>query len=260
VSAKKVSIGRIGGKGRSKPESPTLAPLETGGAADGSNLRVPVDAVLVGTTEVEVELITVPTAGIAPLSEHDLEFRHELEAIVTEGIQGTIRAATALFDIHRYQGGILWRSSFSTFQSYCSEKWDYRKAHAYRLVNCGKFMDELARQSPIGDSEGWMPNSESQFREVRRLPKGHQIKCWKGIVAVTPAYELTGEKVAEMVKRYAADNVVKKKVPATKIAKIRKSRALAALRRLEVSVQSLSRADEIKHLLEQVKRMIGKSR
>lgn len=196
----------------------------------------------------------------------DMERRDELEEIVTSGIKASIAAANALFEIHSYMDGILWRFDFLSFEEYCRARWDYSKAHSYRLVDCGGFVNELKIQSespkgdskfPEGDSKVWMPVSETHVRPLLALPKEDRVKCWLEVVAETSPNLLTGKDVTKAAKqRLVANGAVKKKAQATESAEGRESRALAALDKLKVAVHSLSRADEIKNLLTKVATMI----
>ena len=218
-------------------------------------------AVLIGKAAKELKLTTTPTASAAPLSVPDREYLDERELMVTGGIRAGIAASQALFEIHSYKDGILWRSSFPTFETYCRVRWDYGKAHSYRLVECGGFVDELASQSPKGDSDAWMPRSETHVRPLLALPKEERVSCWKEIVAETPPAELTGRQVSKLAKQHAGDGgVAEKPAPAKESVKTRRFHALAALQRLELEVQNLSGYEEIKTLLRRIEAMIGESR
>ncbi len=199
----------------------------------------------------------------------DRKYLEELEDIVTSGIKASIAAAKALFEIYSYNRGILWKTDFLTFVEYCRTRWDYSKAHSYRLVECGDFVNQLTiqSQSPKGDSEFpegdpkvWMPVSETHIRPLLALPKEDRVKCWLEVVAETPPDILTGKDVAKVAKQRLDHTVVKKNAPATEIVKTPKSRAQAALDKLELAVHSLSRADEIKDLLKKVATMIDGSK
>ncbi|MCF7733312.1 MAG: hypothetical protein K9N23_16605 [Akkermansiaceae bacterium] len=92
-----------------------------------------------------------------------------------------------------------------------------------------------------------MPLSETHVRSLLALPKEDRVSCWKEIVADTPPAELTGRqvtklaKLAKLAKQRAGEGgdggLKEKPAPARESAKSRRARALAALRRLEFSVQ-----------------------
>jgi DNA repair photolyase len=234
------------------------------GTTDWWETQMKAGAVLIGPVAKERSLITIPTVSGPPLSDGERKFRYELETCVTDGIEASIRAAKALFDIYSYKGGILWRSEYFKFEDYCQKKWDYGRAHSYRLVDCGEFINDLgylvANQSPIGDWETLKPENESHVRALGPVPKENRAACWLEYAIDTLPSERTAKKVADMAKQYVADNGVEKKAPATKTVEARKSQSLAALQRLEVSVQDLSSVIEIKHFLLVLKLLIEKSK
>ncbi|MCU0247034.1 MAG: hypothetical protein MUC42_10690 [Bryobacter sp.] len=78
-------------------------------------------------------------------------------------------------------------------------------------------------------------------------------------MAETPPAELTGRQVAKIAKSHAGDSDEVRTVPARESAKARRTHALAALRRLELAVQELRCADQVKLLLGRIERMIGES-
>jgi DNA repair photolyase len=218
-------------------------------------------AVLIGTSAKELTLTTTPTASAAPLSVSDREYLDERELMVTSGIRAGIAASRALFEIHSYKDGILWRSAFPTFEAYCRSNWEYGKSHSYRLVECGGFVNDLASQSPNGDSDAWMPRSEAHVRPLLALPKEERVGCWKEIVAETPPAELTGRQVSKLAKQHGGNGgVAEKPAPAKESARTRRAHAVAALQRLELAVQNLSGSEEIKTLLRRIETMIGESR
>lgn len=218
-------------------------------------------AVLVGKVAKELNLTTTPAVSFAPLSVADRKYLAIREQIVTSGIRASIAAAQALFEIRYYQEGILWRRSFPTFEAYCRAKWEYGKAHSYRLVECGGFVHDLESQSPKGDSDTWMPRSETHVRPLLALPKDERVSRWKEIVAETPPAELTGRQVSKLAKQYGGgDVVVAKRAPAKESVKSRRAHAVDALRRLESAVEDLSQSEEIKTLLSRVERMIEVSK
>ena len=238
--------------------------------------RIDIGAVAVGTVGKRATYARMPPHSSARVRIVDKEsiidgrYLEELEEIVTRGIKASIAAAKALFEIHSYKEGILWKSDFLSFEEYCRTRWDYSKAHSYRLVDCGGFVKELKIQSespkgdskfPKGDSNLWMPVSETHVRPLLALPKEDRVECWLEVVAETSPNLLTGKDVTKAAQqRLVANGVVKKKARATETVEGRKSRAQAALDKLELAVHSLSRADEIKDLLGQVKLMIEKSK
>jgi hypothetical protein len=73
--------------------------------------------------------------------------------------------------------GKLYRDKYETFEKYCAEKWEFGRAHAYRLIGSAEVMRDL---SPIGDSVP-MPLNEAQVRPLVRLEAAQRRKTWMAI-------------------------------------------------------------------------------
>lgn len=162
-------------------------------------------AVLLGKAAKDMNLVTTPES--APLTTKEKQFLAEREEIVDKGLRASIAAAKALFEIHQYDGGRLWKREFPTFEAYCRARWEYAKSHSYRLVQCGEFVAELERlpaplQSPNGD---WMPKNEGQIRPLLSLPKEDRVSQWREIVAETSPADLTSKMVGKHLRASVVD-------------------------------------------------------
>ncbi len=62
-------------------------------------------------------------------------------------------------------------------RSIARKKWDFKRAHAYRLIDSAKVVEVL---SPIGDIQ---PVTESQCRPLSRLEPEQQLIAWKKAVS-----------------------------------------------------------------------------
>ena len=111
------------------------------------------------------------------------------EAIIEEGLQTFIDVGSALFTIRDEK---LYRRDYDTFESYCLERWSIKRAHAYRLIDASKVVENL---SPIGD----IPKTESQCRELGKLPDEEQAEAWGEVIEICD--EPTAAKVKEVVDR-----------------------------------------------------------
>jgi hypothetical protein len=75
--------------------------------------------------------------------------------------QGFFSMCTGLLQVRNER---LYRvRGFPTFEKYCQTRWGWARAHACRLINAAKVVQNL---SPIGD----IPKNEAQARELARLP------------------------------------------------------------------------------------------
>ncbi len=175
-----------------------------------------------------------------------------LEATVGRGIATTFEMWLALHEIRSYRDGLLYRSQgFETFEAYCRARWDYAKAHAYRLAACGEFIQTVkAFQSPAGDSLP-MPRSEWQIRPLLALPKEQQVDAWAHVLEIAPPDVLTGPVVAAKVREFSGRKAPRLLTP--------RARALRALKALRAAVEGLPKAEEIGRRLDLVEGLIRKA-
>ena len=65
--------------------------------------------------------------------------------------------------------------TYKSFDAYCQARWDFKRAHAYRLMDAANAVENL---SPIGD----IPHREAIIRPLTRLPKDEQKEAWSEAV------------------------------------------------------------------------------
>jgi len=83
----------------------------------------------------------------------------ELEKTIAKGKKTFVEVGLALAEIRDLR---LYRREYSGFDEYCREKWGWKRAHAYRLIDAA----EVVKVSPIGDKI----KTESQARELAKAP------------------------------------------------------------------------------------------
>jgi hypothetical protein len=103
-----------------------------------------------------------------------------------ERIESTIAAKlTAFFEVGyaliQIKTRELYRAEFRTFEEYCHVRWEFNRAHAYRLIGAAEVCKSL---SPMGDVP--LPQRERQVRPLLGLPPKLAIIAWK------KAYESAG--------------------------------------------------------------------
>jgi len=120
----------------------------------------------------------------------DLE---RLEGIIQKNIGAFYEVGRALMEIRdkKYYCEVL---GFETFEAYCKSKWDFNRAHAYRLIDSAKVIDAV---SPIGDIQ---PVTESQARPLARLEPDKQREAWQQAVDTAPDGKVTAAHVYKIVK------------------------------------------------------------
>ncbi|CCF83363.1 hypothetical protein NITHO_2240002 [Nitrolancea hollandica Lb] len=66
-------------------------------------------------------------------------------------------------------------SGYHRFEDYCEQRWGWKRAHAYRLMDSAQVAGVL---SPIGD----IPSNEAQARELSRLKEPDAIReTWQEV-------------------------------------------------------------------------------
>ena len=148
-----------------------------------------------------------PSAVASDVPETDKQYLAEREKIVSLGIKATIATAKALFEIHSFGDGRLWKADHPTFEAYCRARWDLKKSQAYRLVECGKFIAGLEKCGQDEDSRFGekLPKNEAQVRPLLSLPEEYRLECWNGILVGTDPAALTAREVDARVREFAEE-------------------------------------------------------
>ena len=134
----------------------------------------------------------LPAADAARLAER--------ETVIERGLGTFVEVGTALAEIRDDR---LYRAKFATFEDYCQERWNLKRAHAYRMI------DAAAAVSPIGDTGLPMPANEGQARELARVPVDQRAEIWEETLDRTEG-KPTAAAIRETVERpnpYAAKHV-----------------------------------------------------
>ena len=115
------------------------------------------------------------------LSGEDASFLSERERVIEAGRKTFLEVGRALLQIRDYQGGLLYKKRFGTFDAYCKERWDIGHSHAYRLMDAAEIYQSL---SPRGDKrhEVPMPATEKQLRPLKRHPPKLRAKAWQNAI------------------------------------------------------------------------------
>jgi len=88
-------------------------------------------------------------------------------------------------------------AGFDTFEDYCQGRWNWKRAHAYRMIDAAEIYDRL---SPLGDI---LPTRETHVRPLTSLPSHEaQAAVWGRVVDVS---QQTGERITERLVRQEAD-------------------------------------------------------
>src|SRR4030042_3714161 len=106
-----------------------------------------------------------------------------LELIIEKNLFSFYEVGSALLNIR--DSGLY--KTYGTFERYCKERWEFQRAHAYRLIASAKLLGFL---SPIGDIQ---PTHETQIRPLIRLEPDQQIEAWKKAVETAAGGKVTAK-------------------------------------------------------------------
>src|SRR5678815_5744363 len=101
----------------------------------------------------------------APLTETEQSDLHSCEVIIEKNLTCFVDCGNALLKIRDAR---LYRGDFPDFQSYCRERWQIGRSHAYRLIEAA----EVAQTVPEVESE-------RQARELAKYEKDIQVEVFK---------------------------------------------------------------------------------
>jgi hypothetical protein len=122
-----------------------------------------------------------------------------MEGRIEAKLAAFFEVAYALLEIRDRK---LYRAEFKTFEDYCRIRWEFNRAHAYRLIGAAEVCRTL---SPIGDIP--LPENECQVRPLGGLPAKIVEKAWRS------AYEKAGKdgKITGALVQKAVTEVTRKR-------------------------------------------------
>lgn len=97
------------------------------------------------------------------------------ENIIEKGVKTFIEVGKSLLEIkeNRY-----YRDNYDTFQDYCKERWGFDRTYAHRLIEASRVTENVANCQQI-------PATESQARELAKLPDDAQAEAWEEVIKKT---------------------------------------------------------------------------
>lgn len=130
--------------------------------------------------------------------------RHRLELKVDNSLGSAWSALKQLRERRLY------RSTDKTFEEYAKRRFGYNRAHAYRLIAAACVLENLSpiwRQNESDDemSPNWrqkLPSSESQCRELAKLPPQQQPMAWEKVLETSRDEAPTAKLVKSVVETF----------------------------------------------------------
>jgi len=117
------------------------------------------------------------TPNNTKLSAEERSSLERLEQVIERGIATFVEVGAALYQI---QSQRLYRRKHDSFEAYLAGRWNFKRAHAYRLISAYRVLET------IRDEDG-KELAESHVRQLVRLPKDQRAE------ALRRAKELAGK-------------------------------------------------------------------
>lgn len=117
------------------------------------------------------------TSKKTKLSTEEESSLERLEKVIESGLKTFVEVGAALYQI---QSQRLYRQKHASFEAYLADRWNFKRAHAYRLINAYRALET------IQDEDG-NDLAESHVRQLVRLPEDQRAE------ALRRAKELAGK-------------------------------------------------------------------
>ncbi len=176
--------------------------------------------------------ITVSAVEVEELTDEEQSDRLHLERKVEKAV---FEAGKALMELRDRR---LYRSTHSTFEEYCKDRFGFQRRHPYRLIEASAVFDNLMKMCPKGtqtetetessDAEIYpsgtqteneemcpigtqiLPTSERQVRPITKLEPQQQWEVWQRAVeeagGKVPSARVVGDVVQRIMERTKVPN------------------------------------------------------
>lgn len=178
------------------------------------------------------------------------------EEAIASGIKSSFEMGESLQTILDQR---LYRKDYSSFDEYCSERWDMSGSHARRLIDEAKVRSKLQDEfSPKGEKP--LPRNEAQARPLATLDENQWVGTWKRIVEKSEEDDqpITGEFVEAFVSSLAAGDGKERKSKSKKPAAENNSvvtKILGFITAVKKQLKSNNK-DKVAELLNELRRFV----
>lgn len=142
-----------------------------------------------------------PSGEIIPGDEHALspsetDELNRCERIIDKGLRTFFEVGTALLRVRNLR---LYRVEYSSFETYCSERWSIERRRAYQLMDAAKVTESVNNCTQIA------PANEAQARPLTRLSDPEQQRqAWEQVVQLAAGARITARLVEQVVEELLA--------------------------------------------------------
>ncbi len=131
------------------------------------------------------------------LQPHEQQELATYEQTINQGLEIFYDVGEALLSVRDKR---LYRQAYTTFEDYCSRRWNMTRSRAYQLIDASILKGNL---STIVDK---MPANESQARELAGLAPDDQIGVWNEALDTAPNGKVTARHIEQTKQNYWTKN------------------------------------------------------
>lgn len=126
------------------------------------------------------------------------------ESVIEKGLNTFVEVGNALFEIRNNK---LYRDKFTTFESYCRDRWNLKRQRAYELMDAAAIVNTLSEISDKNKQESQVsvivPTKESHAAALSKIPENLRSQVWENVLQKN---QLSGKVItAKMIDRVAKD-------------------------------------------------------
>ncbi|MFN6567174.1 hypothetical protein [Dendronalium sp. ChiSLP03b] len=140
----------------------------------------------------DVVIIDVSAIEVPELTEQEQSDRLHLERKVERAFFEAGKALSELRDRRLY------RSTHSTFEEYCKDRFGYNRSRSYQLIDAAIVVDNLHKCPQFVDI---LPTAEGQVRPLTKLETEQQQQVWQAAVEKAGGKVPSGRIVKDIVQR-----------------------------------------------------------
>jgi len=102
------------------------------------------------------------------------------ESVIEKGLNTFVEVGNALFEIRNNK---LYRDKFTTFESYCRDRWNLKRQRAYELMDAAAVVNTLSEISDKNEQDSQVsivvPTKESHAAALSKVPEGLRGQVWE---------------------------------------------------------------------------------
>jgi len=133
---------------------------------------------------------------LATLGIPELAYKEELETVIESGLKTFVEVGNALSEI---RDNLLYRVDHDTFEDYCVDRWEMKRAYADRLIKSAEVANNLTPMGAKSENNHNFPTSERQVRPLTKLDPDEQKEVWQEAIETAPNGKVTAKHVEEVI-------------------------------------------------------------